>query len=490
MSMTALGSRRTMLRALSVVGAIISIGASVTTAPAITRAVPSNFPTIQSAINASVHGDTVLVAPGTYTGPGNRDIKFNGKRIVVRSEVGAESTIIDCQGTPSDRHRGFDFSSIGETNESILDGFTIMNGYPDDGRGGGIKIRVADPLIRNCKVIDCVGTSGAAVYCLSGGAILQQCVFSNNVGPVMFINDVGLVDQCAITDNEGMGIWMVEGEIRGSTIAGNNGDGIFLDVGSLPIIRDCLITGNYGIAVVTWYVGQPLIEGCTIVGNNYPGTGAIQLHFTTLMTCRRSIIRDNCWFDVEVLEGSGIRFECCAVNPPGVTGAGTIFYAGPQVTQDPQLCSLISCDDAPTALGDFHLQGTSPCLPENSPCGELIGALPDGCSPSSVPNGGQPEHVEAADLLISPNPITRDGRLVISLGSDREPDTRLSSVLTDGTTVEVVVIDAGGRERLRTLQEFRSEGMSIDAVGLEAGAYFVRVRANDVQAVGRFLRLR
>ena len=85
--------------------------------------VPNPYPTIQSAINAAVDGDTVIVAPGTYTGLGNRNIDFLGKAITVRSENGPENCIIDCQNSG----RGFYFHTS-EGPNSVLDGLTITNG--------------------------------------------------------------------------------------------------------------------------------------------------------------------------------------------------------------------------------------------------------------------------------------------------------------------------------------------------------------------------
>ncbi|HRT49798.1 MAG TPA: hypothetical protein P5279_04845 [Anaerohalosphaeraceae bacterium] len=95
-----------------------------------------DFTTIQAAVDAAADGDEVVVADGTYTGAGNRDIDFRGKEITVRSANGPEHCIIDCQNAPG--HRGFYMSSE-QGFAAIICGFTIRGGLIEAprARGGG-----------------------------------------------------------------------------------------------------------------------------------------------------------------------------------------------------------------------------------------------------------------------------------------------------------------------------------------------------------------
>ena len=73
------------------------LGLTTSLSQAATVRVPADQPTIQAGIDAAGTGDTVLVAPGIYTGAGNRDISFGGRGITLRSESGPGLTVIDCQ---------------------------------------------------------------------------------------------------------------------------------------------------------------------------------------------------------------------------------------------------------------------------------------------------------------------------------------------------------------------------------------------------------
>jgi len=142
---------------------------------------PADFDNIQAAIDDSNNGDTIIVSPGIYTGDGNRDISYNGKAITVRSEDPNDqnivaATIIDCNGTEEETHRGFLFNS-GEEANSVLAGLTITNGYAD--YGGGINCEASRPTITNCNIVG--NRTGLNWFSSNGGGI--SCRFCNLKGP-------------------------------------------------------------------------------------------------------------------------------------------------------------------------------------------------------------------------------------------------------------------------------------------------------------------
>jgi predicted outer membrane repeat protein len=141
-----------------------------------------SFKTIQKGIDEAVNGDTVLVADGTYSGTGNFDIKFWGKQITVQSVNGPTTCIIDC----NDLGRAF-LLDWGETIDSVLDGFTILDGNTNGtyAYGGGILCQGAYPIIKNCIFISNTGGQwGGALDVrnspIYGDTQVINCVFIDN----------------------------------------------------------------------------------------------------------------------------------------------------------------------------------------------------------------------------------------------------------------------------------------------------------------------
>jgi len=234
--------------------------------------VPTDYPTIQKAIDCSWDGGTVWVADGVYTGHGNRDIDFLGKAITVKSENGPENCIIDCQATESDLHRGLYFHK-GEDAKSILDGFTITNGY--ESYGGAVRCAHSCPTIRNCKIIyNNAEYGGGGILCCSSSPTITNCkILYNNAqyygGGINGGAGGLIISNCTFTGNS----------------AGNIGGGINLQNGddrfSIPIITNCTFTDNvskYGGGIRLrgdLYRLSLVISNCTFSGNMSDFGGAV-----------------------------------------------------------------------------------------------------------------------------------------------------------------------------------------------------------------------
>jgi len=262
--------------------------------------------TIQDMIDEAEEGDTVLVAPGTYTGDGNRDLNFQGKNIVLLSVDGPSETVLDCEFSAC----GFYFTQ-GEDISSIVDGFTIVS--PNI----GLIIDNSSPLILECNVL----YGASAINCSDGQLNVQNCSFDMG-GPSFLMSPVGIgnsyfnISNCTVIDNTttctggGLHISNSEGYITDCIISGNyveewngyaqgggiysyesdiiiercqisdnicenvlfssvEGGGIFCEYGSV-IISDCLISDNlaeYGGGLYLFGMDYWSVTDCDIIRN-------------------------------------------------------------------------------------------------------------------------------------------------------------------------------------------------------------------------------
>jgi len=333
--------------------------------------VPAAFGTLQAGVDAAVAGDTVLVAPGTYTGSGNRDVDFKGKGIVLRSDLGPERTRVDCQANGDDPHRAF-FFGTNEPREAVLEGFTIVNGYMStqpskhdrvahDLSAGGIKIQNnASPTVRDCIVRNC-----GSEY--TGGGISIEFFAT----PVL---ENIVVEGC---------------------FAGILGGGISVETQSSAILRDCLVTGNRApIGGGMYSETQLLLQDCVLAGNAATTRGGgLELTFPADVTATRTIVWGNCAPPSmgELYVGLETRLVLgCSVYDPGlavVEVGGDLQAPNDNVTTAPRFCFPLACTRAPVDGGDYSVQDGSPCLESLSPCGRIIGSLGRGC-PSQTPAAG------------------------------------------------------------------------------------------------------
>jgi len=238
---------------------------------------PADFNNIQAAINDANNGDTVEIQPGTYTGPGNRDIEFLGKPITVRSTGPNDpnivaDTIIDCNGTEAEPHRAFLFRSSEDAN-SILRGVTICNGYgleedPWGGRpisvGGAICCKSSNPKIANCVIKDSSAGLGGGIFCNDSSPSLVDCTISGNSasiggGMYSYTNSCPTLTNCIFINN------------RASNYGG--GGGGMVNAESNPILTNCVFVSNRGGGAgggMSNRNSSPVLTDCTFKGNSVP----------------------------------------------------------------------------------------------------------------------------------------------------------------------------------------------------------------------------
>jgi len=348
-----------------------------TTGSAETIHVPTDFPTIQSCIDAAVSGrDECIVAPGNY----NEIIDFKGKAIALRSSYGSDLTAIDATGFAG----SVVTCANGEGLKTVLDGFTITGGTGTDlfnngeRYGGGILIFDSNPTISNCTFEENVAShygGGMALY--TSDAAVVNCTFMKNSaeergggaianffgGPM--VTDCVFIDCAAYPFFEGGGLYNKNGRVTVTrcTFDGNTGTGIMNDHGTV-ILDQCSVSENLGRGASN-LEGNLVVTSCSFTRNTGGSGGGIR-NFSGILSVSDSAFIGNRGFDGGAIwnEGEATMARCtfddnCA---SGVGGGIYIFNGGfgPHATATITDCS-ITHNKAENG-GGLSIWNTSPIL--------------------------------------------------------------------------------------------------------------------------------
>jgi hypothetical protein len=327
-------------------------------AAAVCHHVPAEFPSIAEAVESAAAGDTIEVAAGVYTGPLNRDIDPGGRDLVFLAPAGSNSTIIDCEHLG----RAFEFHN-GESRATVLQGFRIRDGgiyYSMN--GGGARCFRSDPSFIECVFESCEAQGGAGVMAYEASPSFEKCSFLDNSaawgGGISFYGGrEAIVNRCVFRGNSGFG-GGIDAECTSVTVSwcefsGNRGSdagsGIFIAGSFTTVVANCTFTGHlWWPAIECWWGNGACIQNCVLAFNN-----------VRPMWCNEST--PSVQFCISY--GNSYSDDLCG----DVTNSAQA---------DPLFCDLEQLD--------VTLCADSPCLPENNPWNELIGARNRGCGPCAT----------------------------------------------------------------------------------------------------------
>jgi hypothetical protein len=229
------------------------------------RHVPSEYTSIQAAIDAALYRDEILVDPGTYI----ENLDFLGKPILVRSSGGPEVTVID--GNQSGSVVSF---TNGEGQDSVLQGFTLTNGTGTviymARAGGGVFSKDAAPtifgnIICNNTVAGNINYGGG-IYCDGGDApmILNNWIMNNTTKK--FGGGIYILNSSAVVMNN-----TIHGNVS------NTGGGLMVNsINDPPAITNTILWNNSATTdpEISVQIGNPVFTYCDVKGG-WTGEGNI-----------------------------------------------------------------------------------------------------------------------------------------------------------------------------------------------------------------------
>ncbi len=509
------------------------------------------YTTIQNAIDAAQPLDTVLLAPGTYLGEGNRGLDFGGKDLVLKGNGAREEIVIDCEYQDG----GLYFHS-GETSNSLVADLSILHGLNQAAsRGAGVNCEYSSPRFERIVLSENEALADAGMRLSHSNAQLAHVLFLNNTGSGTSggagiyssdatFTDVQFIGNQAVGGGAGavycfrsMGA-IFENCLFQDNVAGDEGGGSFINASSPQFLNcqfisntahvggavycsgsaaefiDCLFFDNYATsspgAIRFDYVpeeGQALLANSLVIGNQAVyGTGGISArnevepHIlnTTIVGNSTGELSSSAlvssYFANPIVENCTIAFH---------EGGG--IWAGSHYDIPTVLCSDVFGNEGGNYSGAIADQtGINGNISENplfcdlsewvltlaneSPC------LPDN-NDCGVLMGALGADCTVTGLGELPAEMLRPIRC---FPNPFNPQTTIHFELPTATEVSITILDIAGRRVRRLFEGTRNEGVhqitwngrSDTGEALPSGIYLVKLEAGKLEQSDKLTLIR
>ena len=271
---------RTQLTHPTTLAAIAASLACLSIAHATDRLVPSQYPTIQAAINAAQTGDTVTVSPGLY-----REAIELTKSITLQGDPSAEVADVVLTGT------------------GVVGGAMLL-GYTGSSYNGPVTIRHL--TVDGQGVEEGTEDAGIAVYPLgaANSLLIEGCIFQDLHNGY----------------SDGGALWIATQSV---------------------VVRDCSFLRNrstaHGAAIFAAHVENvtlaPIVERCVFRDHTF-GTGTFRAEYDTHLVVRECVIGNSNWLCANWQFGTvtftnNIGCSIGALSNGGYVDGGNNNWAGP-----------------------------------------------------------------------------------------------------------------------------------------------------------------
>jgi len=187
------------------------------------------FRSLAHAIAGAAGGDSLLLAPGLYTGQGQYDLIVQGIALDIIGQAGSDSTVLDLDSLGT----GFTFIDAPLDSSRVI-GLTIRGGLADV--GAALRLKHGHFEVEDCVFVEnASGEDGGAIYVHPDAvARLEDCRFTGNLaednGGAIYVSTGADIElrRCAFDGN----------------LAADEGGALFLAAAATADLENCLLVGN------------------------------------------------------------------------------------------------------------------------------------------------------------------------------------------------------------------------------------------------------